>query len=147
MTNELEELWRWYVAGAPDPSSQLSVFRIAFRLLKFFVLWSVFVVVLYKLMPREYWPFFKGIVANLFLLMIFPCLYGRGVLIDFLGTRLVQRASVPKGPGVLAQLGVLEGYRRAYGKSDFFYRLYVSLGWLGLGSMIVGGLYWFLSLR
>jgi hypothetical protein len=142
----MKELWRWYVTGTQQAPNSSSALRIAFHLLKFLVLWSLFFFVLYKLMPRQYWPFYKGIIANPLLLVIFPCLYARGILMDFLTTRVDQTAARPNIGGVPNKIGVLREYREMYGKSDFFYRLYVSLGWVGLGSMMIGGLYWFLSL-
>jgi hypothetical protein len=54
MVNELKELWRWYVTGTPNTTSASSAFGIAFQLLKFLVLWSVFFFVLYKLIPHQY---------------------------------------------------------------------------------------------
>jgi hypothetical protein len=65
---------------------------------------------------------------------------------DFLSVRLEQRTAPPKIGNVLTELSVLDEYRQKYGKSDFFYRCYVSLGWVAVGSLMVGGLYWFISL-
>jgi len=146
MTSELRELWRWYVTGTQGTSNLSSPFGIAFRLLKFLVLWFVFFFAFYRLVPRQYWPFYKGILANPFLLFLFPCLYVRGLVLDFLGTRVENKTARQTIGGILSDLSVLEEYRQKYGKSDFFYNFYVSTGWVALGSMMVGGLYWFLSL-
>jgi hypothetical protein len=146
MTSEFRELWRWYVAGRPGPPNSSSTFGIALHLFKLLVLWSAFFFVLYRLIPRQYWPFYKGILANPLLLLLLPCLYVRSIIMDFLSVRLEQRTAPPKIGNVLTELSVLDEYRRKYGKSDFFYRFYVSIGWVALGCLMVGGLYWFFSL-
>jgi hypothetical protein len=146
VTSEFREIWRWYVTGRPGIPNSSSTLGVVFRVVKFLALWSVFCVLIYKLMPPQYWPFLRGILANPFLLLVFTCLYARGVVLDFLSTRLEQRTARPGTGGVLNQLSVLEEYRREYGRSDSFHTLYVLIGWVALSSMMVGGLYWFFSL-
>jgi hypothetical protein len=145
-TTKLGEVWRWYVDGTRQDPNSSSTFRVLFRVFKFFALWCFFFFVLYRLIPHQYWPFFKGILANPFVLFFFPCLYVRGIVLDFLNSRLKTSAAGPKIDGVFNDLNILEEYRQSFGRSDFFYKLYVSIGWVALGSLMVGGLYWFFSL-
>lgn len=142
MNSGIRELWDWYVNGRPGVPRPSRTFGTAVHLFRFFILWSVFLFVMFKLIPRQYWPFYKGILANPLLLLLLPCLYVRSIIMDFLSTRL----GPPTAVGFPDNLRVLDEYREKYGKSDFFYRCYVSIGWVRLGCLMVGGLYWFFSL-
>jgi hypothetical protein len=146
MTTEFRELWRWYVVRRLGPRDSSSTFGIAFHFFKLLVWWSAFFFVLYRLIPHQYWPFYRGIIANPLLLLFLPCVYVRSIIMDFLSMRLEQSTAPSTVSGVLPELSVLGEYRQKYGTSDFFYRCYVSIGWAALGCLMVGGLYWFFSL-
>ena len=147
MNSELREFWRWYTTNHRNgPHSSSFSSRGMYRIFKIVVLWSAFCYVFYRLTPSQYWGFFRGVLANPFVILFLLALYVRSALLNFLGARLGQSVAGAQTNGVLAELSVLGEYRQKYGKSDFFYRCYDSIGWAALGCLMVGGLYWFFSL-
>jgi hypothetical protein len=146
MKSEFRQLWRFYTTDNPEDSNSHSALRVAYQLLRFVVLWSVFLYISYRLIPRSYWPFFRGVFGNPFFLLFLLCLFIRKTVIEFLSARVEQGSRPLRSTGVLDEISALTEYRQKYGRSDFFYTLYVSIGWVGLGSLMIGGLYWFFSL-
>ena len=88
---------------------------------------------MFELIPRQYWPFYKGILANPLLLLLLPCLYVRSIIMDFLSTRL----GPPTAVGFPDNLRVLDEYREKYGKSDFSLSL-LCFHWMGQAWLLDG---------
>jgi len=144
MKSELQELTQWYMGGSPTGPNSTS--RVVYRLLRILVFWGVFCFMVYKLVPIEDWRFFRGVLANPFVVLFVLALYIRSVVFDFLSDRLGQNTSEAGTHGVLNVVTVAKEYPLKFGKSDFFYRCFVGIGWVAACCLLVAGLYWFFSL-
>ena len=108
--------------------------------------WILFCYILYHLVPSQYWSFLKGILTNPFIFLFVFGLYARSIVMDFLVSRLGEMVNETPVTAFLQDRAFLRIYRQRFGPSDFFYKLFIGLGFGAIGLLWAGGLYWFLML-